>query len=175
MEANPVGDRANCAIRENGRIELYYSHWGARSIAEDIFWGPARTESFIRANEPTADWLDEVWAEGGVPLDKDNRQLSCFYSQWPDEEDIRRVYESLLGETWQVSGWSVRRALIWQDLVAAGSNAGSTRGRSRRSERRRCISTSLRETGAKCLKGTEVDAEGVEGRGLRSAFWKTRN
>jgi hypothetical protein len=118
-----VGDRANYAIRENGQVELYYSRWGALSIAEDIFWGPAKTESFIRSNEPSTEWLDDVWAQGGVALDKDNRRLTYYYSEWPDEEDVRRVYELLLEETWRASAWSVSRALVWQDFaVAVGVN-----------------------------------------------------
>lgn len=114
-----MGHRANYAIREHGKVELYYSRWGALTVAEDVFWGPARTQAFIRDNEPTADWLDNVWAEGGIALDKDNRRLTYYYFEWPDEEDIRRVYESRLEDTWRVDGWSVERASTWQDLAAA--------------------------------------------------------
>lgn len=45
-----MGDRANYAIVERGKLSLYYSHWGALTVAEDIFWGPVRTEEFIRKN-----------------------------------------------------------------------------------------------------------------------------
>lgn len=114
-----MGDRANYAIRENGQVELYYSHWGAVTVAEDVFWGPAKTEAFIRSNERTTEWLDDVWAQGGVALDKDNRHLTYYYCEWPDEEDLRHVYESLLEETWRASAWSVSRAQAWQALAAA--------------------------------------------------------
>lgn len=114
-----MGDRANYAIRENGQVELYYSHWGAATVAEDVSWGPAKTEAFIRRNEPTTEWLDDVWAQGGIALDKDNRLLTYYYTEWPDEEDLRRAYESLLEETWRGSAWSVGRAQTWQALAAA--------------------------------------------------------
>lgn len=114
-----MGDRANYAIRENGQVKLYYSHWGAVTVAEDVFWGPARTEAFIRGNEPATEWLDDVWAQGGIALDKDNRLLTYYYCEWPDEEDLRRVYESLLEETWRASAWSVSRAPTWQAFAAA--------------------------------------------------------
>ena len=63
-----MGDRANYTVRENGQVRLYYSHWGAVTVAEDVFWGPLRTEEFIRNNKVTTDWLDDVWAQGGIVL-----------------------------------------------------------------------------------------------------------
>lgn len=98
---------------------MFYSHWGAVTVAEDIFRGPARTEEFIRANEPTTEWLDDVWAQGGVVLDQDHRRLTYYYFEWPHDEDVRRVYESLLAETWRASEWTVNRALTWQDIAEA--------------------------------------------------------
>ncbi len=76
-----MGDRANYAIRENGQVELFYSHWGATTIAEDIFWGPPKTEAFIRGSTPADEWLDDVWAQGGIAFDKDRRSLTYYYAE----------------------------------------------------------------------------------------------
>jgi hypothetical protein len=110
-----MGDRANYVIRENGVNEMFYSHWGALTVAEDVFWGPDKVESFIRANKPCDHWLDSVWAEGGIALNKDSRRLFYYSSEWPDEEDIRAVYEELLPKQWH--GWNVSRAYTWGDLA----------------------------------------------------------
>lgn len=54
-------------------------------------------------------------------LDKDHRRLTYSYFEWPHDEDVRRVHESLPAETWRASEWTVNRALTWQDIaVAAG-------------------------------------------------------
>ena len=112
-----MGDRANYAVRENGQVRLYYSHWGAVTVAEDVFWGPLQTEEFIRNNKVTTDWLDDVWAEGRIALNKDDRHLTYFYFEWPLDEDIRKVYESILTETWAAQGWKVQRAQQWSDVA----------------------------------------------------------
>ena len=114
-----MGDRANYAIRDNGAVLLHYSHWGAVTVAEDIFWGPARTEEFVRQNEVSTEWLDEVWAQGGIALDKDNRHLTYYCYEWPLDEDMRKVYDSVLAETWAKSGWTVQRAQQWSDVACA--------------------------------------------------------
>ena len=112
-----MGDRANYAIREGGVVELFYSHWGATTIAEDIFWGPKRTEAFVRGNKADQAWLNSVWAQGGVALDKDQLCLTYYYYEWPDEDDLRRVYVELLESNWK--GWAVRRATGWGDIAEA--------------------------------------------------------
>jgi hypothetical protein len=114
-----MGSRANYAILEDGRVELFYAHWGAATVAEDVFWGPKRTEAFIRSNQPTESWLDNVWAEGGVAFDKDHRHLTYYTYEWPDAEDIWQTYESLLDETWSLAGWTVSRAREWADVAGS--------------------------------------------------------
>lgn len=114
-----MGHRANYAIRENGNVVLHYSHWGALTVAEDVFCGPRPTEEFIRKNEVTTAWLDNIWAEGGIALDKDNRHLTYDYFEWPLDEDVRGVYETLLAETWAAEGWTVQRAREWSDVAYA--------------------------------------------------------
>ena len=112
-----MGDRANYAILHNGAVELFYSHWGGVTVAEDIFWGPKRTEVFIRKTTPETRWLNNVWAEGGVALDKDRRRLTYYGREWPNEKDVRSVYEDLLASYWK--GWTIRRAEEWAEVAEA--------------------------------------------------------
>lgn len=58
-----MGDRASYAIRENGKIELFYGHWGANALLADIFWSPAFREASIRRQESADAWLDDVYGD----------------------------------------------------------------------------------------------------------------
>jgi hypothetical protein len=112
-----MGSRANYAIRTGGRVELFYSHWGAATVGEDIYWGPERTEAFIGENAKADTWLDSVWAEGGIGLDKDRRRMVYKLYEWPLEQDLRRAFEQILAETWSASGWKVEHAHSWGELA----------------------------------------------------------
>lgn len=114
-----MGLRANYAIREGGVTRVYYSHWGAQTIAEDIYWGPEATEAFIRANEHDPSWMDSVWSEGGVALNKDRKLMVYQYSEWPDEVDLERIYQEVLAETWKAEGWVITQARDWGDVAEA--------------------------------------------------------
>ncbi|MCB9521412.1 MAG: hypothetical protein H6708_31545 [Kofleriaceae bacterium] len=107
-----MGQRANLVVIAGGRIELFYSHWRATTLPDEIFFGPAHAERMIRAQRSEADgaeWLDEVWAEGGVVLDHD-RRLLLFWGGEDLEYDIaeRRVFLALMRGPWR--GWDVRWA-----------------------------------------------------------------
>jgi hypothetical protein len=63
-----MGQRANLLIIESGRGTLYYDHWCANRLDDELFWGPEEALHFIRQRDPIgADgWLDEVWCEGAA-------------------------------------------------------------------------------------------------------------
>ena len=48
---------------------LFYSHWAAKNVETDLFWGAEQAERFILAQTPCQEWLDDVWCEGGAVLD----------------------------------------------------------------------------------------------------------
>lgn len=102
-----MGHRTNYAIRESGIVSLYYSHWGALSIPDDVFWGPRYAEDFIRQTEEADAWLDDVWAEGAVALDKDTRTLAFYGLSELGHPPLADVTLDLMGAVW--SGWQVRR------------------------------------------------------------------
>jgi hypothetical protein len=103
-----VGQRANLIVVTGpGTYQLHYTHWHASSLDRDLFWSPAEALDFIlrqRSVEDGADWLDDVWAEGGAVLDPSARELL-----WFGGEDIlydaplRRVHQALMGLLWP--GW----------------------------------------------------------------------
>lgn len=106
-----MGHRANLVLVKNREYDLYYTHWGAKSLPRDLFWGQKHAVRFIQAQqlvEHTA-WLDDVWAEGGALVDLDERVLMVFGG-----EDVtydvaqRHVYLSALGCVWK--DWQIRWA-----------------------------------------------------------------
>lgn len=108
LSSTAMGDRANYVIVQNGRWDLYYSHWGAIALHVDLLAGPAAATRFIRAQrvvEPnTNGWLDDVWCEGAALVDHDRRRL-CFFTWHHDGHDERAAILTVLARTWP--GWRI--------------------------------------------------------------------
>jgi hypothetical protein len=107
-----MGQRANLIIATKDAYELYYNHWCANTLTEDLFWGAERAVEFIRKQKKVDEvdgWLDNIWAEGGCVVDEDKKVLLIFGG-----EDImydiplRRIYLKLLAIVWD--GWDIRWA-----------------------------------------------------------------
>ena len=104
-----MGQRANLLIIEAGRRTLYYDHWCANRLDDELFWGPEEALHFIRQRGPIGQdgWLDETWCEGAAVVDVQNRVLLFFGG-----EDLlfdaraRRVFFDLFRRQWE--GWDVR-------------------------------------------------------------------
>ncbi|MGZ7441798.1 hypothetical protein [Paenibacillus sp. TH7-28] len=75
-----MGQRANLIIVRNNYYELYYSHWCASTLPQDLFWGEQHAVKFIEMQKQVDEsgWLDDVWAEGGAIVDLDKKKL-VFY------------------------------------------------------------------------------------------------
>lgn len=107
-----MGQRANLVIVGPRGYELYYSHWCANTLPQDLFWGPEHGERFVRMQRLVNDeegWLDTVWAEGGAVIDQPRKTLLLYGGE--DilfEVPLRRLYLKLLQAVWQ--GWSIQWA-----------------------------------------------------------------
>ncbi len=107
-----MGQRANLIVVGEADYELYYSHWRANMLNRDLFWGPKHALAFIRPQRSRADgadWLDDVWAEGGALMDPGR----CLLLWWGGEDvlhevPLRRLQLELMANPWQ--GWDVRWA-----------------------------------------------------------------
>jgi hypothetical protein len=109
-----MGHRSNFVIIEQGKIIMRYSHWGAITIPQDIFWGPEKTIEYINRLEPCDELLDNVWCEGAVLVDLDKKNL-LFYGG----EDIKyspalqRNFLRIIAENWP--GWKIDWA--YQEII----------------------------------------------------------
>lgn len=104
-----MGHRASYVLIEERTTQIYYSHWGAQSIPEQLLAGPKHTMTFLRTLKPDTKLLDTAWAEGGILLDSDRRRLLF----WGGESIsfcpyLRRVFLPVLRHLW--SGWSAEWA-----------------------------------------------------------------
>jgi hypothetical protein len=55
-----MGQRANLLIIESGRGTLYYDHWCANRLDDELFWGPEEALHFIASairSARTAGWM----------------------------------------------------------------------------------------------------------------------
>ena len=101
-----MGNRANYVVIEGGRSEIYFSRWGAPYIPAVLLAGPEATVAYVRALTPDNDLLDCVWAEGGISLDIDQRELRFFGGvKVASAPYVRRLLLDVLRANW--SGWSV--------------------------------------------------------------------
>ena len=162
-----VGQRANLLVVERpGSYELYYSHWRANALDQDLFWGPEVALASIRAHVSVAEgaeWLDERWCEGGAVLDLARRHLL-----WFGGEDVmydvllRRVLQGVMRERWP--GWSIAWAA--EGITDLARYVGEPVGPLLvlEKDRRRPKRVDLGEPG----RGTIISARTPSGLGLRS-------
>jgi hypothetical protein len=105
-----MGHRANYILNTNRTIQLYYSHWGARSIPEKLLSGPERTAAYLRALTPVENLSDSGWIEGGILLDSDQHTLIFWGGEiinyYPS---ARRIFLPIVHALWP--GWTVQWAI----------------------------------------------------------------
>lgn len=100
-----MGHRANLVVVDRDGWRLYYSHWAANGVYRQIAAGPDAALAFVRAQGEVVEWLDDVWAEGGLVVDTVERRLVWYGNDTMVELPRRRVFSQLLAETWP--GWRI--------------------------------------------------------------------
>ncbi len=73
-----MGARADYMLIEDGAIDIYYDKWGAQGVPAVVIDGSEATIASIRELAPTESLMDDIWAEGGILLDMDRRELLFF-------------------------------------------------------------------------------------------------
>jgi hypothetical protein len=106
-----MGDRANYAILNKGKLSVFYAHWGGPTVPRELKDGPGACERFIRSQHRvrSKELLEFAFMEGGIALDKDNRRALVFGGPGAvnyDERVQARLLERLR-PLWQRDGWSL--------------------------------------------------------------------
>lgn len=106
-----MGQRANLIVIEHAERMLYYDHWCANRLDDELFWGPRFALDFVRQLDPVDDsmWLDDVWCEGAAVIDVDAKSLLWFGGEDTLYEiPRRRLFLELMERNWP--GWVIRWA-----------------------------------------------------------------
>jgi hypothetical protein len=113
-----MGHLCNYAKREDGKVTLYYSHWGALTVARDFFWGKEAALSFLDAHDPSDEkWVDDVFGEGGAAVDLDGRVLTL--SGGEIYGPARTLLVELASVIWARDGFVVRDVDSIADVAEA--------------------------------------------------------
>ena len=112
-----MGHRCSFAIKDRGNVELFYGHWSALQLPDQLFWGPKFVERYIRGHEKVDWWLDDVWAEGCVGLDKDQKLILVYEGASDLSEAESDYFFELMGALWKSWGWEVRRVSKMEDIA----------------------------------------------------------
>ncbi|ANZ36382.1 hypothetical protein BBK82_10225 [Lentzea guizhouensis] len=109
-----MGQRANYAVV--GEPHLYSSRHAAISLLEDFAAGPDEALAFVRAQDRTDDWWDDIWCEGAAVIDPADHVLLLF--TWHHDGVVDRA-RHLAGIRAAWEGWRVRWAYGGvEDVVA---------------------------------------------------------
>lgn len=112
-----MGHRCSFAIKAGVNVELFYGHWSALQLPDQLFWGPKFVERFIRGHEKVDWWLDDVWAEGCVGLDKDQKLILVYEGASDLSEAESDYFFELMGALWKSWGWEVQRVTRMEDIA----------------------------------------------------------
>lgn len=104
-----MGSRANYILIEQGKTKMY--KYRAYNIPEILLAGFASARIYIQHLMPCEELWNEIWADGGVLIDSDRRQL--LFWGYDDgilcEPHLRRFFLPALHYLWP--GWTVEWAL----------------------------------------------------------------
>ena len=109
-----MGQRANYVLIEGGKQTIHYNHWRANCITSDLFLGERRFTEFVRDCKLADVLLDEVWMEGMVIIDTDQKALH-FWSLEYAVTSVTDIYLTELRKKWK--GWSVN--LLYNQMYDA--------------------------------------------------------
>jgi hypothetical protein len=105
-----MGNRGNLVLIDNEKYEQYRCGYCTTYLPNIVFWGLETTLTFLSRFTPVESsqdwWYDDVWAEGGLILDRKRNVLFVFGGdEISTNIPIRRIYLQLMHEVWQ--GWKI--------------------------------------------------------------------
>lgn len=116
-EGVSMGNRANLVLVDQDGWQLRYSHWGGCRLLDALAAGPEMAKRYVLAQETVDWWTDELWADGGLVLDLNNRRLLFFGEELMCSMNERRAIFEVLAIVWQ--GFSISWAFDGRGEIAA--------------------------------------------------------
>lgn len=102
-----MGCRANFVIVDNKKTIIYYCHDGGYHAPEIVAKGLEYCEKYFQELQESDSLMDIVWAEGGILIDKDKKNVLLFGGEDPQwTPALQRIYCQKVVNIWQ--GWNVQ-------------------------------------------------------------------
>jgi hypothetical protein len=103
-----MGNRANYILKKDNEFDIYYTHWRAINVAQDLTLGVKRFSKLVKEFDKVDEILSEPWIEACVLLDFDSKKLTFWETEILFKTSIREEYISKLVNIW--TNWTIRFA-----------------------------------------------------------------
>lgn len=103
-----MGNRANYILKRGSGLDIFYSHWRAINIAQDLMLGERKFTTLVQQFSKANELLNEPWMEACVLLDFDQKRLTFWETEVLFETSIREEYLNQLKSIW--TGWTIKFA-----------------------------------------------------------------
>jgi hypothetical protein len=101
-----MGQRVNYILKKKDSLEIYYHHWGANTIASDLYLGENKFLDFVKTCTKVDEFLTEIWMEGCVIVDFENKILGFWYWEFPRSTSIENYFLERLSKKWE--DWNIK-------------------------------------------------------------------
>ena len=98
-------NRANYIIKKDKSFDIYYTHWRAINVAQDLTLGQKQFTQLVKEFDKSDELLNEPWIEACVLLDFDSKKLTFWESEMLFETSIRDEYLNQLKSIWE--NWTI--------------------------------------------------------------------
>lgn len=113
-----MGHRCTLVIKEQNKVELFYGHWTGVELPDQLFWGPEYVEAYIRGHEAVDFWMKDLFADGCVGLDKDQKILFVHRGTGKlSKGEKSKYFYVLMGALWQEEGWRVEQVKEMEEIA----------------------------------------------------------
>ena len=100
-----MGQRGNYIIKTKDKVDIFYTHWRANFIVNDLLLGSKKFIDFIKQFDQKEELINEPWIEGCVFINMDSKKLLFWEIEQLFEFSVRQKYLEKLNEVWE--GWEI--------------------------------------------------------------------
>jgi len=100
-----MGNRANYIIKKDKSFDIYYTHWRAINVAQDLTLGQKQFTQLVKEFDKSNELLSEPWIEACVLIDLDSKKLTFWESEMLFETSVRDEYLNHLKSIWK--NWTI--------------------------------------------------------------------
>ena len=100
-----MGNRANYILKKDNDFDIYYTHWRAINVAQDLTLGQKQFIKLVKEFDKVDELLNEPWIEACVLLDFNSKKLTFWETEMLFETSVREEYINQLEKIWE--NWSI--------------------------------------------------------------------